>query len=69
MTIKYTIETHGFEEIEVSEGMTKAATFTKECSGGRSDCCTRVCDNDATFIASEEDWAKFLDVQGGQIQY
>ena len=46
-----------------------AAAYTKECSGGRSDCCTRTCSADATFVASDEDWAKFLDVRGGQIQY
>ncbi|KRS10544.1 hypothetical protein XM53_20420 [Roseovarius atlanticus] len=69
MTSKYTFENHGFEEIEASEGMTNAAAYTKECSGGRSDCCTRTCSADATFVASDEDWAKFLDVRGGQIQY
>ena len=31
MTVKYTLETHGFEEIEASEGMTNAAAFTKDC--------------------------------------
>lgn len=69
MTSKYTFEKHGFEEIEASEGMTNAAAYTKECSGGRSDCCTRTCSADATFVASDEDWARFLEVQGGQIQY
>jgi hypothetical protein len=69
MTNKYTFETHGFEEISASEGMTNAAAYTKECSGARSDCCTRTCSADATFVASDEDWAKFLDVRGGQIQY
>lgn len=69
MTSKYTFENHGFEEIEESEGMTNAAAYTKECSGGRSDCCTRTCSADATFVASDEDWARFLDVRGGQIQY
>ena len=69
MTNKYTFETHGFEEIDASEGMTNAAAYTKECSGARSDCCTRTCSADATFVASDDDWAKFLDVRGGQIQY
>ena len=69
MEIKPNFETHGFEEIEASEGMTNAAAFSKECSGSRSDCCTRTCSADATFVASDEDWAKFLDVRGGQIQY
>ena len=69
MVDRFTLEVHGFEEIETLEGMTNAATYTKTCSGSRSDCCTRVCSADATFVASDEDWAKFLDVQGGQIQY
>lgn len=70
MAIKYTFETHGFEEVlPTDEGMMNAKAYTKDCSGGRSDCCTRTCSADATFVASDEDWAKFLDVQGGQIQY
>ncbi|MCY4005767.1 MAG: hypothetical protein OXE84_02925 [Rhodobacteraceae bacterium] len=66
---KFTYEDHGFEEIKISEGMIGAATYTKDCSGGRSECCTRTCSADATFVASDADWAKFLDVRGGQIQY
>lgn len=69
MAMKYTFETHGFEELDASGGITNAATASKTCSGSRSDCCTRVCSTDATFVASDEAWAKFLDVQGGQIQY
>ena len=70
MSDVYTFETHGFEEIESSDGMTNATAFTKGCSNAaRSTCCTRVCSADATFVASDEDWARFLDVQGGQIQY
>lgn len=69
MSAKHTFETHGFEELEVSEGMTNATAYTKTCSGSRSDCCTRTCSADATFVASDEDWAIFLDVRGGQIQY
>ena len=69
MSKKYTLGTHGFEEIEASEGMTNAAAFTLTCSGERSDCCTRTCSADATFVGSDDDWAKFLDVRGGQIQY
>ena len=69
MSKKYTFDIHGFEEIEASEGMINAATASLTCSGNRSDCCTRVCSADATFVASNDDWAKFLDVRGGQIQY
>lgn len=69
MTKEYTFEKHGFEEVSVEEGMTNAVAYTKTCSGGRSDCCTRVCSADASFVSSEEAWAQFLDVKGGQIQY
>ncbi len=69
MEQKFSLRTHGFEELEITEGMTNAAAYTKDCSGSRSDCCTRTCSADATFVASDEDWAKFLDVRGGQIQY
>ncbi len=69
MQAQFRLDVHGFEEIDATEGMTNAAAYTKECSGSRSDCCTRTCSADATFVASDEDWAKFLDVRGGQIQY
>lgn len=44
------------------------ADYTRGCSGGRSDCCTRVCTRD-NYVASEEEWGKFLAVEGGVIQY
>ena len=69
MAERYTLEKNGFEVIEESEGMSNAAAHTKGCSGKRSDCCTRVCGMGETFVASNDEWAKFLDVQGGQIQY
>jgi hypothetical protein len=69
MSEKYTLENHGFEELDISEGMTDAAAYTSDCSGSRSDCCTRTCSADANFVATDEDWAKFLDIKGGKIQY
>ena len=32
--------------------------YTAECSGDRSDCCTRVCTRD-NIVATAEDWGKF----------
>ncbi len=54
-----------FEEISENEMF---ADYTAECSGNRSDCCTRVCTRDK-YVASEEEWGKFLEVEGGVIQY
>lgn len=54
-----------FEEISDEEFF---ADYTGGCSGGRSDCCTRVCTRDK-YVASEEEWGKFLEVEGGVIQY
>ena len=54
-----------FEEIDEKQFF---AGYTADCSGDRSDCCTRVCTRD-DYVASEEEWGKFLDVEGGIIQY
>ena len=59
----------GFAEVTIEDGMTTAAAYTAECSGSRSACCTRTCSADPTFVGSSDDWEKFLEVQGGQIQY
>ena len=45
----------------------QAASVT--CSGGRSDCCTRVCSADQNFVSTAEAWEPFLDIQGGEVQY
>ena len=42
--------------------------YTAECSGDRSDFCTRVCTRD-NIVATAEDWGKFLEVESGVIQY
>lgn len=60
-----------FEEVTDNELF---ADYTADCSGDRSDCCTRVCTRacvkgDANQPATEEEWGKFLDVEGGVIQY
>lgn len=58
-----------FEEVTENELF---ADYTADCSGGRSDCCTRVCtrQHDGKYpLATEEEWGRFLDVKGGVIQY
>ena len=57
-----------FEEVSENELF---ADYTADCSGSRSDCCTRVCTRqcDEYRLATEEEWGKFLDVEGGVIQY
>ena len=57
-----------FEEVTESEFF---ADYTADCSGSRSDCCTRVCTRDCkdNYETTEADWGKFLDVEGGVIQY
>ena len=54
-----------FEEVKEEELF---ADYTADCSGSRSDCCTRVCTRDK-YVAAEEEWGKFLNVEGGVIQY
>lgn len=54
-----------FEEVKEEELF---ADYTADCSGSRSDCCTRVCTKD-DYVATEEEWGKFLNVEGGVIQY
>lgn len=58
-----------FEEVTENELF---ADYTADCSGGRSDCCTRVCTrqcDDNFRPATGEEWGRFLDVEGGVIQY
>ena len=58
-----------FEEVTENELF---ADYTRDCSGSRSDCCTRVCTrqcNEDYQPAPEEEWGKFLAVEGGVIQY
>lgn len=44
------------------------AGYSGGCSGGRSDCCTRVCTRYAQ-PANADQWGKFLEVNAGVIQY
>ncbi|MDP2367952.1 hypothetical protein [Rhodoferax sp.] len=58
----------GFVELsDNSKGSPQAASAG--CSGGRSDCCTRVCSADQNYVSTAEAWEQFLDIQGGEVQY
>lgn len=54
-----------FEEINEEELF---ADYSRGCSGQRSDCCTKVCTRNGN-IATADEWGKFLDIEGGVIQY
>ncbi len=58
-------ETLVFEEVSEKALFNE---FSEGCSGSRSDCCTRVCTRNH-LGATEEDWCRFLEVDGGVIQY
>ena len=66
---KYSFDKDGFEVISQVDGLENNVKYSKDCSGARSDCCTRTCSADETFVSDEEAWTKYLDVKGGQIQY
>lgn len=55
---------------EITE-KTQGAHYSDGCSGGRSDCCTRVCtrneaNSDENSLA---EWDRYLEVNAGVIQY
>jgi len=62
-----------FEFIEIDNFNEKIeANFTDGCSGGRSDCCTRVCtkaEKSSKDIGSKEEWDKYLEIAAGVLQY
>ena len=60
-------KTYDFSFELINETQTTNA-FTAECSGSRSDCCTRVCTRD-DYQMSEAEWGQFLKVDSGVIQY
>lgn len=62
---EYTMTKLVFEEVSDNDVF---AGYTADCSGSRSDCCTRVCTRDG-IAATEAEWGKFLQVEGGVIQY
>lgn len=58
---EYTMTKLVFEEVSDNDVF---AGYTADCSGSRSDCCTR-----DGIAATEAEWGKFLQVEGGVIQY
>lgn len=60
---------NGFSEVLVENGMNNAGTYTATCSGARSDCCTRTCSADGSFVDNANAWDAFLSIEGGQVQY
>lgn len=59
-----------FEEVTEEEAF---AGYTAGCSNAQSACCTRTCSRKRGCFDydgnNEEEWGKFLEVQGGVIQY
>ena len=60
-----------FKEIEEkkSNSTEVQANFTDGCSGGRSDCCTRVCGRDKCDNDSLNEWDRYLEIEAGVLQY
>lgn len=56
---------------QVIEDSFDATQYTTTCSGGRSDCCTRVCTRVGieSSEGSIEAWENFLEVNAGVLQY
>lgn len=65
------MKTFNFKEIE-EKNLEVAGRYTEECSGGRSDCCTRVCtrnENSSDEESSLQAWDQYLEVEAGVLQY
>lgn len=67
--VVFTLDDDGFEEINIEDGMTDGKNYTAGCSGGVSACCTRTCSRDENFVSDSIAWEKFLEIEGGQVQY
>lgn len=50
-----------------------SSSYSKSCSGSRSDCCTRVCTNSCMQNEMEnssfEAWEQYLEINAGVLQY
>lgn len=57
-----------FEKVEENSN---GAAYSDGCSGGRSDCCTRVCTraNAKSADDSLKSWDNYLEVNAGVLQY
>lgn len=56
-----------FEVVKSVSQQTMA--YTKECSGSRSDCCTRTCTRIVDDNSSFEAWEQYLEINAGVLQY
>jgi hypothetical protein len=66
------MKTFGFKEIEEKKLDEVGHAASATCSGGRSDCCTRVCTkcpNTSEEEGSLESWNNYLEVEAGVLQY
>ncbi len=68
-TLDKVLMERGFVEIRDVDGGKSPKEASAGCSGGRSDCCTRVCSADQNFTNSVDAWERFLSIEGGEIQY
>lgn len=50
-----------------------SASYSDGCSGGRSDCCTRVCTRNGIVNANQDSslqsWEDYLEINAGVLQY
>lgn len=54
----------------ITENDEKSWGYSAECSGSRSDCCTRVCTRDGVDSRSlNQEWERYLEVNAGVVQY
>lgn len=54
-----------FEEIDLVDSL----SYSIGCSGGRSDCCTRVCTRDVPREEELKEWDRYFEVDSGVVQY
>lgn len=53
----------------VNQQSVTMAQYTGGCSGGVSDCCTRVCTRVGNEASSTDAWDMYLEVNAGVLQY
>ena len=66
------MKTFEFKEIKEKKLDTVGHAASVACSGGRSDCCTRVCTRNENSSSEENNlqaWDHYLEVESGVLQY
>lgn len=53
----------------VDQQATTMSKYSGGCSGGRSDCCTKVCTRINNEASSTDAWEMYLEVNTGVLQY